>query len=110
MVVIVIVGYYFISTYVLKRGGGAIEKVGFGPLEDADNDGVQNFVDACCAPACNPANFGNKPVELSGDLRGCVKDAQGRTPCDAAACNPAPVPTPAPRPAVAGTPAQQPSG
>lgn len=108
---VIIVGYFFVKTYLLERGGGAVEKTGFGPFEDADQDGIQNFQDQCCPAACNP---GGRPVEKFGDFRGCVKCSQGVTPCTATACNPAPpdltCATAQPTAPVAATPPQPTTG
>ncbi len=108
MVVILVISFFFLKDYLLERGGGAVGKQVDKPA-DADGDGVPNFNDECCPAACSPSRpeFGNKPVELAGDLRGCIKDAQGPTrDCQAVACNP----PPAAGPAVAGAPSPRPIG
>lgn len=106
-VLIIIVGYFFINTYVLKRGGGAVEQVGFAKLDDTDQDGVQNFYDICCPAVCNPRGT---PVEQYGDFRGCTAQ-QGATLCEFTGpqCNSRPTAVPQGTP-VAGTPAAQPTG
>ncbi|MBI4150102.1 hypothetical protein HY488_01730 [Candidatus Woesearchaeota archaeon] len=106
-VLLIIVGYFFIKTFTLERGGGALEKTGFGQFDDADQDKIQNFQDVCCAAVCNPRGA---HVEQFGDYRGCTSQ-QGLTPCDFTGpqCNPRPAAAP-PQGVVAGTPTPTPAG
>ncbi len=100
-VLIIIVGYFFIKTFILERGGTAVEQTGFGNLDDNDNDGIQNFQDVCCAAICNPQG---RTVERFGEYMGCTT-GQGATPCDFAGtqCNSRPAAT-VPAPTDAGLP------
>ncbi len=94
MAALILIAYFLIYTYILKRGGESIERVGFGPLEDAyqdedaDQDGIPNLQDKCCAAACNPQ--GLSVEQIDDKFMGCVKGKQGPTRCDAATCNPPP--------------------
>ncbi len=101
-VFLVIVIFWFINTYLVKRGPEAVEKVGFGPLEDADNDGIQNFQDTCCAAVCDPRGV---PVARFGEYRGCTAQ-QGATPCNfnGPKCNPRSAAQPPQGTPVAGAP------